>query len=95
MMLKDASMPQVEYHVTGVNGTYWKDPSFPSDPDNWVYAPMVRRCMLTNSRAATGRRHGRCRRAHGGSHADEGASNLKCNAALTSLACGTRPAVLG
>ena len=24
-----------------VNGTYWKDPSFPSDPDNWVYSPMV------------------------------------------------------
>jgi len=33
---------QVEYHVTRVNGTHWKDPGFPSDPDNWVYAPMVR-----------------------------------------------------
>lgn len=25
-----------------VNGTYWKDPSFLSDPDNWVFSPMVR-----------------------------------------------------
>ena len=27
-----------------VNGTYWKDPSFPNDPDNWVYAPTACPC---------------------------------------------------
>lgn len=35
---------QVEYHVVEVNGTYWKDPSFPNDPDNWVYAPTACPC---------------------------------------------------
>lgn len=27
-----------------VNGTYWKDPSYPNDPDNWVYAPTACPC---------------------------------------------------